>query len=85
MFRFLLLQNMVSMLGLQYIKDMKTASGGYCDRAAIIGKNGSIWASTLNFQDSELQVIATAFRTQNFDTFQNYGIIVEGVKYQLLR
>jgi len=74
-----------------YIDSIIANSGGNCDKAAIIGKDGSIWTSSshanhLKVTASEAASIATGINPEDELTqFRRDGITIDGVKYQFLR
>lgn len=62
----------------------------HCDKAAIIGLDGSPWttaahANALKFQGAEASKIGSAMKSGDFSGFQSSGIFIEGIKYQFLR
>ena len=82
----LLPQTVLLILGDDYIDYIYQLSGEACDRSAIIAKkDGSILAHTLDLGGFEAKIIATAFRNNDFQTFKDNGIWVEGIKYMYLR
>lgn len=73
-----------------YIDNLLGHCGGHCDKACIIGLDGSKWttdghASALKIQGSEAANIARCFQSKDFSQFMASGIVAEGVKYQFLR
>ena len=73
-----------------YIDNLIGHTGGACDKAAIIGKDGSKWTTdshpeALKITPSEASAIGKAMRSGDFTTFQSSGIVIAGVKYMFLR
>ena len=73
-----------------YIDNLIGHTGGACDKAAIIGKDGSKWTTdghpeALKVTPSEAAAIGRVMTSQDYTSFQANGIVVEGVKYQFLR
>jgi len=67
-----------------------SAGDPHCDKACIIGKDGSQWttsahANNLNLTGEEASTIATALNGKSFSGLQANGIYAEGMKYQFLR
>lgn len=73
------------------ISQTKDAYGvASCDKACIIGLDGSPWTSAshpnaLRLQGTEGAVIGRAFKSKDFSTFQASGIVAAGIKYTFLR
>jgi len=62
----------------------------HCDKAAIIGMNGSMWttsdhAKALKLEQAEIQKIVKAIENNDPMPLQTSGVNCEGVKYQFLR
>jgi len=73
-----------------YIDTVCDRSGGHCDKACILGQDGSQWttnghAKALQITAAEVGTISKAMKSGDDGTFQASGILVEGVKYQFLR
>jgi len=62
--------------------------GAYLNKAALIHSNGAVLASSLSLSFTEARTIASAFRNwnklQRFKNFQDNGIIVGGVRYEII-
>ncbi|NP_999760.1 profilin [Strongylocentrotus purpuratus] len=76
------------------IAQSKDASGTtHCDKACIIGKDGSAWttmptsdtSNNLKLTPEEMANIAKCFKSKDFAAFMSSGIYVNGTKYQFLR
>jgi len=62
----------------------------HCDRAAIVGLNGSCWTTcdhskSMKLEPSEITKLANAMSSGDTSILQSGGIVLEGVKYQFLR
>ncbi|MGW6424104.1 profilin [Nocardia sp. NPDC055053] len=62
----------------------------HCDRACIVGLDGSPWTSAahpnaLKLHGNEAATIGRAFKSKDFSALQASGIVAEGLKYQFLR
>lgn len=74
---------------LAYCRD--GSGDSHCDRACIIGLDGGAkWTSdthpsALKLAANEAVTIANCFKSKNFATFQESGVLAEGEKYQFLR
>ncbi|CAH1801073.1 unnamed protein product, partial [Owenia fusiformis] len=73
-----------------YIDNLIGHTAGNCDKACIIGLDGSKWTTdghdkALKIQASEAATIGQAMTSKDFTPFQTSGILVEGIKYQFLR
>jgi len=73
-----------------YIDNLIGQCGGSCDRACIIGQDGSAWTTqghpkAFKVTPAEATKIAAAMKSGDMSTFQASGIFAEGVKYQFLR
>jgi len=67
-----------------------TTGTKHCDKAAIIGMNGSMWTTcehtkAMKPEQAEITKIVNAIQSGDNSPLQAGGIIVEGVKYQFLR
>jgi len=65
-------------------------TSGACDKACIIGLDGSKWTtdghpSAFKVSAAEAANIGRAFSSKDYTPFQASGIVCEGVKYQFLR
>ncbi|XP_066927751.1 profilin-like [Clytia hemisphaerica] len=75
----------------QYIDNLIAQSSDNCDKACIIGFDGSQWTtkdhpSNLNLSAQEIATITRILKNRNDPTeFQSNGITVEGTKYTFLR
>merc|ERR1712194_157911 len=63
---------------------------GACDKAAIIGLDGSIWISNVHakrirLSGEEARIVAKALKNMDTTGFQASGIRLEDVKYQFIR
>lgn len=66
------------------------AQEGNCDKACIIGLDGSQWTTqghpkALKLNPTEAANIAKCFKNKDFSNFMAGGVHAEGVKYQFLR
>jgi len=73
-----------------YIDNLMGQCTGHADKGCIIGQDGSKWtsdnhASALKIQSPEAVKIGTIFKSKDWKTFQENGIIIDGEKYQFLR
>jgi len=73
-----------------YIDNLIGHTSGACDKACIIGCDGSKWttdghAKSLKITAQEASQIGKAMNSGDFTTFQASGIRIEGTKYQFLR
>lgn len=73
-----------------YIDNLIGHTSGACDKAAIIGQDGSKWTTdghseVLKVAPSEASAIGKTVRSGDFTPFQTNGIMVAGVKYVFLR
>lgn len=74
-----------------YIDNVVSQTGTqHCDRACIIGLDGSAWTTSghpnaLKLAPNEAATIAKCFKSKDFSSLQSSGIHAEGVKYQFLR
>jgi len=73
-----------------YITNLKGHCVGACDKAAIIGQDGSLWTTEFNGEGivltpEEAAIIGTAFSSKDFTPLQAKGIFIAGVKYNYLR
>jgi len=67
-----------------------SAGTKHCDKAAIVGLNGSMWTTSehekaLKLEQSEITKIVNAVEKGDVTPLQASGIVCEGVKYQFLR
>ena len=73
------------------IAQTKDASGNaHCDRACIIGMDGSRWttaghANALKLRGSEGVNIGKCFKSKDFSAFMACGVSIEGTTYLFLR
>ena len=73
------------------IAQTKDSSGSiHCDRACIIGMDGSLWttashANALKLQGHEGVNIAKCFKNKEFSPFMACGVRIEGTTYLFLR
>ncbi|KAK6166926.1 hypothetical protein SNE40_023526 [Patella caerulea] len=73
------------------IAQSKDTSGvEHVDKASIFGLDTSRWTSVngdkvLEISSTEVNTIATAFRSSDFNSFMSDGVNVSGVKYQFLK
>ena len=73
------------------IAQTKDSSGNiHCDRACIIGMDGSLWttdshANALKLQGYEGVNIAKSFKNKDFTSFIASGVYVENKRYTFLR
>jgi len=69
----------------------KDASGQtHCDKACIIGLDGSPWTTTghanaIKLAGGEGAKIGACFKSKNFSEMMASGVLIEGTKYQFLR
>lgn len=73
-----------------YIDNLIGHTAGNCDKACIIGLDGSLWTShappnALKLAEKEAVNIGKSMRECNFAPFQASGIHAESIKYQFLR
>jgi len=73
-----------------YIDTVCDTSNQHCDKACIIGQDGSQWTSNghakaLKITPAEAGTIAKIMKSGDDVPFQANGILVEGVKYTFLR
>jgi len=66
------------------------AGASNCDRACIIGIDGSAWTTTshacaMNMSGTEVANIARCFKSKDFTSLMASGVMAESVKYQFLR
>lgn len=73
------------------ISQTKDSAGiAHCDKACIIGMDGSSWttashANALKLQPAEAAAIGKCFKAKDFTSFMASGVYAEGEKYQFLR
>lgn len=65
-------------------------STGHCDKACIIGLDGSKWttdahASSIKITATEAATLGRAMSSNDHTPLQANGIVIEGLKYQFLR
>lgn len=64
------------------------AGADHCDKAAIVGLDGSMWTSgakNLCLTGDEIQKISACFKAGDFTYLQTNGVHIAGIKYQFLR
>lgn len=66
------------------------SGSAHCDRACIIGVDGSRWTTdehpaSLKMTDEEISTVAQAMKTGDMIPFMAGGIVLEETKYQFLR
>jgi len=74
----------------QYLDSIIAYAPADCDKAAIIGKDGSIWTTAangkgMNVMAAEAATLGKACASNEFSGLQASGIYLEGEKYQFLR
>lgn len=73
-----------------YIDNLMGHCAGNCDKACIIGLDGSKWTtdvhpSAFKLTPTEAVTIGKVMDSGDYTSFQANGIVCEGVKYQFLR
>ena len=73
-----------------YIDNLIGHTSGACDKACIIGKDGSKWTTdanpkSLQITAAEAQTLGRCMSTGDYTPLQASGILIEGIKYQFLR
>lgn len=73
-----------------YIDNLLGHCAGHCDKACIIGVDGSKWttdnhASQFKLTPAEAVTIGKVMSGDDYTSFQASGVLCEGVKYQFLR
>lgn len=73
-----------------YIDNLIGHATGHCDKACIIGLDGSKWTTdghvkSIKLTAAEASTIGRCMASSDFTPFQASGIYVEGLKYQFLR
>ena len=73
-----------------YVDNIIAQSAGQCDKACIIGLNGSLWttadnANNLNISSDEAVTLGRVISSEDLSSFQANGVHICGEKYQFLR
>lgn len=73
-----------------YIDNLIGHTVDNCDKACIIGLDGSKWttdahAKSIKISGAEAATIGRVFQSGDFSPLQASGIMMEGLKYQFLR
>ncbi|KAL4232420.1 hypothetical protein ACF0H5_009988 [Mactra antiquata] len=72
-----------------YVDNIISRSNENCDRACLIGRDGSVWTTghekAIKLSADEIQKLVHCYNSGDFDTLKSNGVFVEGQKYQFLR
>jgi len=73
-----------------YIDNLIGHTANFCDKACIIGLDGSKWttdahACSLKITVAEAAKIGSVMKSGDYTDFQASGIYIESIKYQFLR